>query len=173
MVVVVVLLVQEVHRSAFNAALSASTACVHAKMMTVDKYNRIVGCIRKMEAGSTALQLKADGYPQAHQWGKKYKIVDIGGFPTLLQQCKTSVCKEVLHTDTLFDALTSLHGSDHAKGRSLFHRVSEKYANVTLAICKIYASTCPQVILTFVIFRSVRFFYSFCCFSQAYLLPLN
>ena len=130
MVVVVVLLVQEVHRSAFNAALSASTACVHAKMMTVDKYNRIVGCIRKMEAGSTALQLKADGYPQAHQWEKKYKIVDIGGFPTLLQQCKKSVCKEVLH-------------SDHAKGRSLFHCVSEKYANVTLAICKIYASTCP------------------------------
>ncbi len=53
MVVVVVVLVQEVHRSAFNAALSNSTACVHAKMMTVDKYNRIVGCIRKLESGST------------------------------------------------------------------------------------------------------------------------
>ena len=141
--------------------------------MTVDKYNRIVGCIRKLESGSTALQLKADEYPQAHQWEKKYKIVDIEGFHTLLQQCKNSVWKEVLHTDTLFDALATLHGSDHAKGRSLFHRVSEKYANVTLAICKIYASTCPQVILTFVIYRSVHYFYSFCCFSQAYLFPLN
>ena len=140
---------QNVHRSAFHAAQSDSTACVHAKMMSVDKYNRIVECTRKMEAGFTALQLKADGYPQSHQWEKKYKIVDIGGFHTLLQQCKQSAWKEVLHTDTLFDVLATLHGSDHAKGRSLFHRVVEKYANVTLAICKIYASTCPQVICDF------------------------
>ncbi len=107
----------------------------------------------KRQKGQSSYQSKREGYQQAFQWGNKYKIVCIEGVFTLVQQgsmqCDQSgkkfVWKEVLHTDTIFDALITLHGPDHAKGRTLFNRMKRKYANVTVSLCTMFSSTCPQV----------------------------
>lgn len=99
---------------------------------------------------------------QAHRWVQKYKLVDIGGQKTLLQlqQRETedpsvtdNVWREVVNTETIFDALSTTHGHDHVKARSLFYRAELKYANLTMSLCKIFGSTCPQVISTLVLFR--------------------
>ncbi len=142
------------HRSAFNAAMMESTESQHSKMMTDEKFTRIFNFRKNIDEGQSLYQLKQEGYQQAFQWGNKYKIVCIEGVSTLLQQVsmpcdqsgKEIVWKEVLHTDTIFDALITLHLPDHAKGRTLFNRMKTKYANVTVTLCKMFSSTCPQVI---------------------------
>jgi hypothetical protein len=81
-----VLLVEEVHRSAFNVALLQSTESRHSKMMTVAKFTRIVNFLTYMQEGQSFSELQREGYQQAFQWGKKYKLIRIEEVTTLVQK---------------------------------------------------------------------------------------
>jgi len=146
------------HKEAFYNAINNLDSNKHfnKRLMDEKKYDYITSLLKRHNRGTTIAELRREGHLQIDKYLQKYilhsfevdgdvllemPLKNPDGSSTPLDQSRRVLCYE-----NLFDGLKEIHGHDHPKGLTMYHRVAGRYCNVPRSACKLFTETCPRCI---------------------------
>lgn len=146
----------DAHRCAYDAECS-SLLKKNSTLMTREKRTLIIGLLIEHREGASINQLKKR-FSTVDHFIKKCAVLQLNGQEAKLvekpeaqedgsmpsiESMRVYACVE-----ESFDIIKREHAADHAKGRTLYERLSRNYVNIPRQICKVFTETCPRCLET-------------------------